>query len=100
MQHLIAGTGIADVFAGVTRLIFEAEAVATDVDQETHYDVLALTHRLQSVRVGLSIVYTPTAVPEPGSLACGSLAAVGLDAFQRRRRWAVGFNPSGGGTLV
>ncbi|HEX4591025.1 MAG TPA: PEP-CTERM sorting domain-containing protein, partial [Gemmataceae bacterium] len=34
----------------------------------------------------LSLTYTPSAVPEPGSLALGGLAAVGWLTFSRRRR--------------
>ena len=35
----------------------------------------------------LSLTYTPTAVPEPGTLALASVAAIGWVTFWRRR-WA------------
>jgi hypothetical protein len=73
---------------------YSGPAAAADLNSSTAFDTSGFLNpiagtfgwSLDSAGQTLSLVYTPTAVPEPGSLAFAGLAAAGLTFWRRRGR--------------
>jgi fibronectin-binding autotransporter adhesin len=73
---------------------YSGPAAAADLNSSTAFDTSGFLNpidgtfgwSLDTAGQTLSLVYTPTAVPEPGSLAFAGLAAAGLTFWRRRGR--------------
>jgi hypothetical protein len=73
---------------------YSGPAAAADLNSSTAFDTSGFLNpidgtfgwSLDPAGQTLSLVYTPTGVPEPGSLALAGLAAAGLTFWRRRGR--------------